>query len=86
MTAYQEFINNTSIKSGKIARLWELEVNQTIDNLLDFCREFLKQIGFNYTGYQKDEYGTNKAVFNDRYIWDGAIQDGYKIAIRIIQI
>lgn len=86
MSAYKDFISNPVVKPGKIARLWELEVNGKIDNLLDFCRQFLKQIGFNYTGYQKDECGIHKAVFNGSYIWDGAIQEGSKIAIRISQI
>jgi len=85
MTSYQQFINNPSIDTGKIARLWELKVNKKIDNLTDFCRDFLKQVGFMYTGYMKDEDGVHKAVFNNKFMWDGAIQEGEMIALRIKQ-
>jgi len=86
MTAYQQFINNPSIDTGKIARLWELKVNKKIDNLTDFCRDFLKQVGFMYTGYMKDKDGINKAVFNNSFMWDGAIQEGETIVLRIKQL
>ena len=82
MTAYQQFINNPNIQKGKIARIWELEVNQKIDDLIDFSREFLKLKGFEYTGYNKDF----KSTFNNNFMFDGAIQEETKIAIRIKQI
>ena len=85
MTTYQEFINNPSIDVGKIARLWELKINGKIDNLTDFCRDFLSQVGFMYTGY-KEENGVFKAVFNNRYVWDGAIREGELVALRIKQL
>ena len=85
MTAYQQFINNPSIDAGKIARLWELKVDKKIDNLTDFCRDFLKQVGFAYIGYKEID-GVFKAVFNNRYVWDGAIQEGEMIALRIKQL
>jgi len=86
MTAYQEFINTASVKPGKIAWLWELEVNERIDNFLDFTRTFLEKKGFKYTGCKKDEYGQHKAVFNNKFMFNGAIQEGNKIAIRLQQI
>jgi len=85
MTAYQEFIDNPTIDAGKIARLWELKVNKKIDNLTDFCRDFLKQVGFMYTGYKEID-GVFKAVFNNRYVWDGAIREGELVALRIKQL
>jgi len=33
----------------------------------------------------KDEDGVNKAVFNNNFMWDGAIQDGEIIVLRIKQ-
>ena len=86
MTAYQQFIENPDIKPGKYARLWELKVNKKIDNLTDFCRDFLKQVGFMYTGYMKDKDGINKAVFNNSFMWDGAIQDGEMLILRLKQL
>jgi hypothetical protein len=86
MTAYQEFINNPILEQGKICKLWELQVNGRINNFLDFCRDFLHQQGFIYTGIKKDNDGEHKAVFNNCFIFAGAIQDGNKIAIRIKQI
>jgi hypothetical protein len=83
MSAYQTFVKTPGIiKPGKIARLWELEVSGAIENLIDFCREFLEHKGFMYTGYESN----GKAIFNNDFIWDGAIQDGNKIALRIVQI
>jgi len=88
MTAYQQFIKNPIIEPGKIARLWELKVkvNKNIENLTDFCRDFLSQVGFMYTGYMKDENGVCKAAFNNKFIWDGAIQDGEMLVLRIKQL
>lgn len=89
MTAYQEFVNTLEIESevrGKFSWLWELEVDGNIKNLLDFSREFLRQKGFEYTGYIKDKYGNVKAIFNDKYIFDGVIQESSKVAIKISQI
>jgi len=85
MTAYEQFINNPSIDAGKIARLWELKVNKKIDNLTDFCRDFLKQVGFMYTGYTEVN-GVFKAVFNSKFVFDGAIQEGELVALRIKQL
>lgn len=39
MTAYQEFVSNPNIEQGKIARLWEIEVNRKIDDIIDFTRQ-----------------------------------------------
>ncbi|HBY21187.1 MAG TPA: hypothetical protein DEG71_09335 [Clostridiales bacterium] len=85
MIAYQQFINNPSIDTGKIARLWELKVNKKIDKLTDFCRDFLKQVGFMHTGYTEVN-GIYKAVFNSKFVFDGAIQEGELVALRIKQL
>jgi len=85
MTSYQQFINNPSIDAGKIARLWELKINGKIDNLTDFCRDFLKQVGFMYTGYTEVD-GIHRSVFNSKFVFDGAIQEGEKVALRIKQL
>jgi len=82
MTGYEDFVNNPIFPFGIIARLWELKVNGTIENLIDFYREFLRQKGFIYTGYNKDY----KAIFNNKWVFDGLIQEGNKIALRIVQI
>ena len=81
MTAYQEFINNPNLKPGKIARLWELELNENIDDFIDFTRKFLQIKGFEYTGNVN-----GKAVYNNNYVFAGAVQDGNKVAIRINQM
>ena len=82
MTGYQQFINSPNIPKGKISRLWELKIYGTIENMIDFYREFLRQKGFVYTGISKD----HKAVFNNEYIFNGLVQEGNKIALRIVQI
>ena len=78
-TAYQEFIQSPGIKKGVTSLLWELEVNQKIDDLLQFTREFLSIKGYSYTGYNQEF----KAIFNNCFVFGGAIQEGNKIAIRI---
>ena len=83
MTAYQDFVSNITIQPGKISRLWELEIQGRIENLVDFCREFLSHEGYLYTGYDKDSH---KAVFNGQYVFGGCIQEGNKVAIRITEI
>jgi hypothetical protein len=83
MTAYEEFVNKPALKGGKLAILWELKVSNPIDDSIDFCRKFLQKKGYSYTGYMSE---TGKAVFNDRFTWDGAIQDGNKLALRICEI
>jgi len=83
MTAYDNFIKEVTLEKGKFTRLWELKVNGHIENLIKFSRDFLKTQGFTYTGYTKDSY---KAIYNDSYVFEGLIQDGNKIAIRIIKL
>lgn len=85
MTAYQNFINNVNLKEGKYARLWELKVNETINNMIDFYREFLRQHGFIYIGYNNEHKAIFSNKYNNNYIFDGMIQDGNKIALRIIK-
>jgi hypothetical protein len=83
MTAYEEFISNHG-RPVK-AKVWELQVDRNIDNLLDFLTKFLEQVGYHRTGYVKID-GIHHALFNDTYVWDGAIQDGNKIALRIVEM
>ena len=82
MTAYENFINEFELEKGKFARLWELEIKGHIENLIDFSREFLETQGLSYTGYNKNF----KAIFNNKYVFDGIIKDGDKIALRIIKL
>ena len=86
MTGYEQFIkSNPSLKQGKIARLWELEVDKNIDNMIDFVNEFLSLKGFEKTGHKKDDDGIFKAVYNNNYIFAGSVQKENKIAIKINQ-
>lgn len=87
MTGYEQFINNApNLKQGKISRLWELEINGSIDNLLDFSNDFLQDRGLEKTGIKKDNDGLYQHTYNNKYIFAGAVQDGNKVAIRINQI
>jgi hypothetical protein len=85
MTAYEQFVTNPHITQGQLARLWELEVNDSISDLLDFCIDFLDQKGFHKTGYTEIA-GNYRAVFNSRFYFDGAIQDENRVAIRLIKL
>lgn len=83
MTAYQSFINcSAGLKENELFRLWELEIEGKIEDMIDFVNEFLRSRGLKYTGYKKED-GICKAVYNYKYIFNGAIQDGNKIAIRL---
>jgi hypothetical protein len=87
MTGYEQFVLSCpNLKPGKIARLWELEVRGRVGNMIDFCREFLAQQGFKFTGTVKDAGGEINAVFNGSFVWAGACQEGGKLAIRLIQM
>jgi hypothetical protein len=85
MTAYEQFIANPHIIQGQLSRLWELEINGSIPNMLDFCIDFLSQQGLNKTGIKEID-GDFRAVFNDKYYFHGAIRDGNKVAIRLISM
>jgi hypothetical protein len=83
MTAYEEFINGGSQYS--LCRLFQLEINGNPDNLIDFCNEFLETKGIIKTSTLKTSYGIH-AVYNDKYIFEGAMQEGSKLAIRLAVI
>jgi hypothetical protein len=85
MTAYQEFVNNPALKHGKTSILFEIEVDRTINDLIDFINNFLHTRGFKKTGHMKHE-GVYNAVYNNLYIFGGVIQEENKIAVRINQI
>ncbi|RCX20899.1 hypothetical protein DFR58_101101 [Anaerobacterium chartisolvens] len=87
MTGYEQFVSSCpKLKPGKIARLWELKIDRNIENLTVFCREFLAQKGFEFTGTAREENGGINAVFNNSFMFAGACQDGEKLAIRLIQL
>jgi len=87
MTGYEQFVSTCpGLAPGKIARLWELEVHGHIDNMIDFCRDFLDRQGFKFTGTARDKNDEINAVFNNSFVWAGACQEGNKLAIRLLQM
>ena len=83
MTGYEQFTNNPNLKKGKSSILFEVEVNRTVNNMIDFSENFLDTRGFKRTGHNKE---THQPVFNNLYEFAGAVQDENKIAIRLNQI
>jgi hypothetical protein len=76
LTAYEQFKVNARNSEGCVLQEWGF--TQQVDMSIDFCRKILARRGYKFTGTSQ-----GKAIFNNSYIWAGAIQEGNRIAIRL---
>jgi hypothetical protein len=81
LTAYEQFKHNA--RADENARLFEFNFCSPVDMTVDFCRKLLLRKGYKFTRTGKKETGEPEAIFNDDFMWGGAVQEENRIAIRL---